>query len=173
MPREQHGNDSQLLQLIHKLSGGDTDSIIGRKGLGQPLGFSGRETKVALRRMQRRGWIRPILFRSLCITHAGIAAAQQLEPVTGKGTPIDTGAFSLLRETLATRLSDSELRTLCFDLNLDYEDLAGTNKPDRARELVTGLIQRERIDELAQVGARLRPDICWDEICLAGGSDRT
>lgn len=69
-----------------------------------------------------------------------------------------------LHEVLAVRFNESELRTLCFDLEIDYDDLPGAAKTDKARELVAYLERRERIHELAQVGRRLRPDVSWDNI---------
>ncbi len=42
-----------------------------------------------------------------------------------------------LRQILATRLSEEELRTLCFDLGVDYENLGGGSKAAHARELVS------------------------------------
>ena len=45
---------------------------------------------------------------------------------------IDT---SQLRQTLSSRFNESELRTLCFDLKVDYDDLPGKAKSDKAREL--------------------------------------
>jgi len=66
-----------------------------------------------------------------------------------------------LRETLATRFSEGELRTLCFDLDVGYDGLPGDGTKDKARELVAHAERHARLPELATVGARLRPDISW------------
>jgi hypothetical protein len=68
-----------------------------------------------------------------------------------------------LRETLATRFSDGELRTLCFDLGIDYDDLPGQGKGDKARELVAHCGRRHKLLELVSVGRAKRPDISWPE----------
>jgi hypothetical protein len=68
-----------------------------------------------------------------------------------------------LREILTNRFDEGELRTLCFDLGVDYDILPGESKADKARELVAFLERRQRLDELFQVGPRLRPDILWPE----------
>ena len=66
-----------------------------------------------------------------------------------------------LRELLTAHFSESELRTLCFDLDVEYEDLRGTGRSDKERELVAYLARHDRMGELTEVGARLRPDIPW------------
>jgi hypothetical protein len=66
------------------------------------------------------------------------------------------------RELLTERFNENELRTLCFDLNVDYESLPGEAKPDRARELVLYLERQGRFSELIEVGARQRPDMDWE-----------
>jgi hypothetical protein len=71
-----------------------------------------------------------------------------------------------LRQTLATRLDDSELRTLCFDLGIDYADLPGEGRADKARELIAYLDRRDRIPDLLSVGHQLRPDILWPQTYL-------
>jgi tetratricopeptide (TPR) repeat protein len=70
-----------------------------------------------------------------------------------------------LRQVLTDRFSDDELRTLCFDLGLDYDLLPGEGKGGKARELVRYLERRERLTELFEIGEELRPDIPWkDEV---------
>jgi hypothetical protein len=68
---------------------------------------------------------------------------------------------SRLRQVLAERFSDGELRTLCFDLGIEYDDLPGEGKADKARELVAYLERRDRIPDLKEIGRRVRPDVSW------------
>ena len=68
-----------------------------------------------------------------------------------------------LRQTLDTRFSDSELRTLCFDLNVDYDTLPGTGKADKAREIVDYFNRRNRIPELVAAVKEQRSDISLDD----------
>jgi len=56
------------------------------------------------------------------------------------------------------------LNTLCFHLKVDYEDLSGVGKEDKARELVLFLERRQRIVDLMETGKRLRPEVPWGEI---------
>ena len=68
-----------------------------------------------------------------------------------------------LRQILVSRLDEGELRTLCFDLGVDYDNLPGEGKANKARELVIYLEHRNRIGALVETGKSLRPDIAWME----------
>lgn len=64
-----------------------------------------------------------------------------------------------LYAVLKDRFSRSELKELCFELHVDYEELAGDTKKDKARELVIYMENRERLDDLTTTINKLRPDI--------------
>ncbi len=70
-----------------------------------------------------------------------------------------------LRRLLVQRFSSSELRTLCFDLNIDLESIVDSaverslTKPDLVRQLIAYLTQRGRIPELVAYIRRTRDDI--------------
>jgi hypothetical protein len=65
-------------------------------------------------------------------------------------------------QILDGRLDEEDLRTLCFSLEIDYDDLSATGKRNKLRELLIDLENRERIDELIETVKWLRPDILWD-----------
>jgi class 3 adenylate cyclase/tetratricopeptide (TPR) repeat protein len=69
-----------------------------------------------------------------------------------------------LRLLLDDRFSEEELRTLCYDLGVPYEDLPAQGAAGKARELVDYLERRDRIPKLIAVGQRQRPDISWPKI---------
>lgn len=69
---------------------------------------------------------------------------------------------SKLLAVLSERFSQSELQRLCFELAIDYDDLPGTTKTDKARELIAYFERRDRMSDLIETGKRLRPDIPWD-----------
>ena len=73
-----------------------------------------------------------------------------------------------LRQNLADYFNDSELRDVCFDLDVSYDDLAGPSKADKARELVSYLERRGGIGELIGVCSRLRPNVAWGDELEAG-----
>lgn len=68
-----------------------------------------------------------------------------------------------LRRILTERFDESELRTLCFDLGIEYENLPGLGKADKARELVAYSERHDHISDLVRVGKKQRPDIPWAE----------
>ena len=85
-----------------------------------------------------------------------------------------TERLAQLRQNLADHFSDSELRDVCFDLGVNYDDLTGQNKADKARELVAYLDRRGHIQDLLVLCARLRPHIAWDDAFpLAGQASDT
>ena len=69
-----------------------------------------------------------------------------------------------LRQNLTSCFSESELRDLCFDLDIDYETLPGTGKGDKVRELVLYCIHHDCIRELAAQVSRLRPTVNWEGV---------
>lgn len=64
-----------------------------------------------------------------------------------------------LRVILVERFDEGELRTLCFDLEIDYDSLPGKGKADKARELLAYLERRHRISDLVEYIRARRPDI--------------
>jgi outer membrane protein assembly factor BamB len=66
-----------------------------------------------------------------------------------------------LRDGLAAHFNESELRDLCFELDVDYEDLPGEGKTAKARELVAYHERRGLIPKLAAVCRRLRSNVQW------------
>jgi outer membrane protein assembly factor BamD (BamD/ComL family) len=85
------------------------------------------------------------------------------------------GQFHLvrLRQILDTRFNEGGLRTLCFDLSVDYDNLPDIGKANKARELVDYLERRGRLIELVEAGKQLRPDISWDDIQVDDSSRRS
>ncbi len=68
-----------------------------------------------------------------------------------------------LLNMLRDYFNDSELRDICFSLDIDYESLPGTSKMDKSRELITHLERHKRIPDLLSICARLRPSVSWHE----------
>lgn len=62
-----------------------------------------------------------------------------------------------LYDLLSDTFSEGELRTLAFDLNIEYEDLPGTTRASRLRELILFADRRGRLTELIAYAARARP----------------
>ena len=75
---------------------------------------------------------------------------------------VDRGRATLLEE-LDKSFSEGELRTLAFDLRVDFENLPGHGKKDKARELILYLERRSRIPDLVSELCKLRPGVAWGE----------
>ncbi|KAA3664168.1 MAG: hypothetical protein DWQ04_07080 [Chloroflexi bacterium] len=55
-----------------------------------------------------------------------------------------------LREVLTQYYSEGDLRSMCFDLAIDYESLGGRGKAQNAEALVRYAMQNNRIDDIAK-----------------------
>ena len=66
-----------------------------------------------------------------------------------------------LRSGLIRYFSLSELHDLCFELGIDFDDLGGASKADKARELISYLDRRGRLPELVRILRQQRPHVAW------------
>lgn len=66
-----------------------------------------------------------------------------------------------LRRNLSQYFGLAELRTLCFDIGLDWEDLEGTTKSTKVESLIIAVERIGRLDELLQLAGHLRPNVKW------------
>ena len=66
-----------------------------------------------------------------------------------------------LRQVLVDRFSPGDLQTLCFDLNVPYENLSGEEHRLKVLNLIQTLERTNRIDELIAFGQKIRPDVPW------------
>ena len=80
---------------------------------------------------------------------------------------LDAFFNNLVVTYLAKHFSDGELRTLCFDLGVDYDDLPGSGKADKARDLVAYMERRMRLADLLRVARQSRPNVLWPELATA------
>lgn len=64
-----------------------------------------------------------------------------------------------LRRVLTERLSLDDLRTLSFDLEVDFDNLSGESKEIKVINLITYFIQRHNVSELVKQVKNQRPDI--------------
>ena len=68
-----------------------------------------------------------------------------------------------LRNLLIKYFNSSDLDNLCFDLNIEYESIAGNTKEDKARELITHCFRHGILDTLVNRCRELRPHVDWNE----------
>ena len=86
-------------------------------------------------------------------------AADRVSDVQGSGGDASVEvSLPKLRETLASRFSLEELKTLCFDLNVEAENLP-PERAGMARELVSYMRRYDRLSDLVDYVRRKRPDV--------------
>ena len=90
-----------------------------------------------------------------------VVAVEAVPSPKPKSKPTETYRVKL-RQNLVTAVNDSELRDLCFDMNVDYESLNGENKADKARELIAFCERRQVIADLIARCRELRPKVEWE-----------
>lgn len=95
-------------------------------------------------------------------THPSTQPTQPQAP-----SPANHSGRARLRKALVERFDDEELRTLCFDLDVNYDTLAGKELIGKARELIARFEKDGRLPALLAAGRELRPHADWDEIAAA------
>jgi hypothetical protein len=74
--------------------------------------------------------------------------------------------FSLkeLRALLIESFDLEELHSLCFDLDIDFDSLAGSTIDSKARELIAACQRHNRLPDLLAVCRQQRPHIAWPDL---------
>jgi hypothetical protein len=95
-----------------------------------------------------------------------VGATPQPSPQAPGAAPpdADSGALDRLYHVLHTRFDQEELRTLCFKLGVNYDDLRGEGHSAKARELVLYMSRRmgglERLRAVIQAERPGAPLLC-------------
>ncbi len=66
-----------------------------------------------------------------------------------------------IHQLLLSLFDEEELKTICFHLGLQYDDLPAAGRSNKARELVQSLERNGRLGELRAVVIRQRPNVTW------------
>jgi hypothetical protein len=72
--------------------------------------------------------------------------------------------LSNLHKLLDHYFNLEEIRTLCFDLGVDFDNVGGEGKSARIRELLIGLGRQERLSDLLGVVRQQRPRVAWPPV---------
>jgi hypothetical protein len=75
-------------------------------------------------------------------------------------------SWDQLRIQIDRHLDLEELRTLCFDLGVDYDSLRGEGKAAKIRELIALLRRNNRVPQLIVALNVIRPHVQWNAIQL-------
>ncbi len=119
----------------------------------EQIPYSSVEVSEAIRVMQNYGLIQDDENLTLNgkIFQTWIRQYAQLEPEKKQKEQNQNGVAPeprLLRQTLIHHFNTEELRDLCFDLGLDFEQLPGNEKRSKARSLVEYWINRRDLNTL-------------------------
>lgn len=74
----------------------------------------------------------------------------------------DSDSLSVeLFEILKDRFSEEDLRTFCFYLSVEYDNLPASGKANKAREMVLYCKRQKQLEKFIEIGTQFRPDIDW------------
>jgi hypothetical protein len=74
-----------------------------------------------------------------------------------------THTLRQLRELVDQHFNDEELRDLCFDLGVDYDNLGGRGTAANGRELIDLLQRQQRLPDLIALARQQRPNVTWPD----------
>jgi hypothetical protein len=86
----------------------------------------------------------------------GYSVGPALDEFSSIDPEVDRERLTSLRQQLIAGFNEEELRTLCFDLGVDYDGLPARGKGGKARELVQYLSKRDRVADLEVALRQLR-----------------
>jgi hypothetical protein len=72
--------------------------------------------------------------------------------------------LSTLHKQVDRYFSFSEVKTLCFNLGVDYENIPGDIRSAFIRNLIISLAKRERLPELINLLRQERPRVAWQDV---------
>ena len=88
---------------------------------------------------------------------AAMIRLEQQQPKTKTGPLLD--AVALTGRMIARHFSENELRDLCVDLRISYENIEGLTPDAKARELAAFMARRQEIGRLVKRCVELRPKV--------------
>lgn len=66
-------------------------------------------------------------------------------------------------ELVSESFNRAEIRELCFDFNIEYDDLPGESRSEKVFELVGYFQRRNTLDVFIEWCAKLRPKVQWPQ----------
>ncbi len=72
-----------------------------------------------------------------------------------------------LRHILGEYFAEDDLQVLCFDLRVDFEELPGDTKSEKAAALITLVARLDRVGELIDLCSQARPNVPWADLRAA------
>ncbi len=84
-------------------------------------------------------------------------------------TPPDGSAPARLRQLMSNAFSLSDIKTLCFDLGVDFETLNGEDKSEKIVSLIQHCSRVEMVPALVEACRKNRPGSIWSDMAAAAG----
>lgn len=81
---------------------------------------------------------------------------------------LDINDYRPLREQIGETFNEEELRTLCFDLGISYEDLGARGRVANIRELIDWAKRNGQLDRLQNTLVSAKPHITWSDLFITG-----
>jgi hypothetical protein len=75
----------------------------------------------------------------------------------------DSNYLANLLKNVKSDFNESELRDLCFELDIEFDDLPGPSRKDKCRELISLMKRQKRIPEFIQICRNKRPNTQWQD----------
>lgn len=101
---------------------------------------------------------------SLIVTSSNKAYKDGVSEYFRRPLSQDKPSGSVLSELLnliGNSFNLAEIRTLCLELMVDYEDILGDTKTDKVRELILYFYRFNRLPDLVQYCRKKRPNLMW------------
>lgn len=99
-------------------------------------------------------------------------AASARSPLVEPLLKVPEDRLTELRQTVTRLFNEDELRTLCFDLGVDYDNVGGETKESKVRELIAYQYRRGQLRRLINTCAQYRADVRWRNLSEQSPNDQ-
>jgi hypothetical protein len=90
-------------------------------------------------------------------SEVGSLPANQAYAVSGQ---VDYEGFrATLRRAISSFCDDNDIQNICFDMNIDYENIPGNHKDAKVRELIRYCERQAKIDQLMAIFQAIQPNV--------------
>ncbi len=87
------------------------------------------------------------------------------------GTDHNDSPPAQLRRMMSAAFNLDEIRSLCFDLGIDFDTLSGDDKTTKIIELIHSTARLGKLGDLITLCAKARPNPGWEELSRAAAND--
>lgn len=74
--------------------------------------------------------------------------------------------YKYLHEKMVQHFDAAEVRSLCFGLGIEYDDLQGEGRADKLVSLISRVERRGMIESFIKAVTETRPDVLWKQVPL-------